>query len=94
MVADSIMGDGHFAGLHRVVAGLLVEGDKALLCHRSADRAWYLDVWDFPGGHIEDGETAPAALVRATRNWGSSFLNPTSLRSLICRNRTSIAAYG
>ena len=36
----------------------------ALLCHRSASRAWYPDVWNFPGGHIEDGETPSAALVR------------------------------
>jgi len=64
MVADLIVGDGQFAGVHRVVAGLLVDGDKALLCHRCADRAWYPDVWDLPGGHIEDGETASAALVR------------------------------
>jgi len=64
MVSDLIMGDGRIAGVHHVVAGLLVEGDKVLLCHRSADRTWYPDVWDFPGGHVEDGETASAALVR------------------------------
>ena len=30
---------------------------QALLCHRSPDRAWYPDVWDLPGGHVEAGET-------------------------------------
>ena len=38
-----------------------------LMCHRRADRAWYADVWDFPGGHLEDGETPHAALRRELR---------------------------
>lgn len=58
------MDDGQITGVHRVVAALLVESGRVLLCHRSASRAWYPNVWDFPGGHIEDGETPSAALVR------------------------------
>jgi 8-oxo-dGTP diphosphatase len=50
--------------MHDVVAGLLVRDGRALLCHRSPDREWYPDVWDLPGGHVEDGETPVAALVR------------------------------
>lgn len=52
---------------HRVVCGVLTRGDRVLMCHRRADRAWYPDVWDFPGGHLEDGETPPAALRRELR---------------------------
>ncbi|WP_353509846.1 NUDIX domain-containing protein [Intrasporangium sp.] len=52
---------------HRVVSGVLTRGDRVLLCHRRADRAWYPDVWDFPGGHLEDGETPHAALRRELR---------------------------
>ena len=52
---------------HRVVAGLLRRGDRVLLCHRSADRTWYPDAWDLPGGHVEDGETPEQALVRELR---------------------------
>jgi mutator protein MutT len=37
------------------------------MCHRSADRRWYPDVWDFPGGHIEAGESSHGALVRELR---------------------------
>jgi mutator protein MutT len=47
-----------------IVAGIVVRDGRVLLCHRSADRAWYPDVWDLPGGHIEPGETPTGALVR------------------------------
>lgn len=52
---------------HRVVSGVLTAAGRVLLCHRRADRAWYPDVWDFPGGHVEDGETLPEALARELR---------------------------
>jgi 8-oxo-dGTP diphosphatase len=50
-----------------VVAGMLVRDGHVLLCHRSADRTWYPDVWDFPGGHVEAGEGYTSALVRELR---------------------------
>jgi mutator protein MutT len=53
--------------MHHVVSGVLVQAGRVLLCHRRADRAWYPDVWDFPGGHIEEGETAESALRRELR---------------------------
>jgi len=52
---------------HVVVCGVLTQGGRVLLCHRRADRAWYADVWDFPGGHVEAGELPFAALVRELR---------------------------
>lgn len=48
----------------KVVGGLLVEGGSILLCHRRPDRSWYPDVWDVPGGHLDEGETLADALVR------------------------------
>jgi 8-oxo-dGTP diphosphatase len=51
-------------GPHHVVAGLLVEAGKVFLCHRSASRRWYPNVWDLPGGHIEGNESPAQALVR------------------------------
>jgi 8-oxo-dGTP pyrophosphatase MutT (NUDIX family) len=35
-----------------------------LLCRRSAHRRWRPGTWDLPGGHVEPGEEATAALVR------------------------------
>ena len=49
---------------HEVVAALLVRDGRVLLCHRSAGRSWYPDVWDLPGGHVEAGETPREALAR------------------------------
>ncbi len=49
---------------HRVVAAVVVADGQVLLCHRRPDLAWYADVWDLPGGHVEQGETAAAALAR------------------------------
>jgi len=55
------------SGEVHVVAGVLVEGDRVLLAHRSPARRWYPDVWDLPGGHIEPHETSRAALERELR---------------------------
>ena len=49
---------------HDVVAALLRRAGRVLLCHRSPDRRWFPDVWDFPGGHVEPDESAEDALAR------------------------------
>jgi 8-oxo-dGTP diphosphatase len=49
---------------HRVVAAALLDGARVLLCHRSPDRRWYPNVWDFPGGHVQRGEHPTEALRR------------------------------
>jgi 8-oxo-dGTP diphosphatase len=48
----------------RIVTAFLRDGNRVLLCHRSAQRRWYPDVWDLPGGHVEAGERPGAALAR------------------------------
>ena len=50
-----------------IVCGLLVRDDTVLMCHRRADREFFPDVWDFPGGHVEEGEAPRAALIRELR---------------------------
>lgn len=47
-----------------IVAGLLVRDGRVLLCHRSAGRQWFPDVWDLPGGHVKRGEPPMKALAR------------------------------
>ena len=54
-------------GRPEIVTAILTSDGRILLCHRSPRRRWFPNVWDLPGGHIEPGETAPAALVRELR---------------------------
>ncbi|WP_232548702.1 NUDIX hydrolase [Propioniciclava soli] len=49
---------------HRVAFCVLVRDDTALLVHRHPDRRWYPDVWDLPGGHLEEGEDPSDAARR------------------------------
>ena len=53
--------------MDRVAAAILRSGDKVLLCHRRADRTWYPDVWDLPGGHVGPEESPREALSRELR---------------------------
>jgi len=50
--------------IHHLVAGILVRDDKILLGKRSPTRAFYPDVWDMFGGHIEKDEQPQHALIR------------------------------
>lgn len=49
-----------------VVAALLWEGDKFLICQRPAHKARGL-LWEFVGGKVEPGETKAQALCRECR---------------------------
>ncbi|MGY1857097.1 NUDIX domain-containing protein [Modestobacter sp. SYSU DS0290] len=53
--------------MHHVVTGALLQDGRVLLTHRSPHRRWYPDVWDLPGGHVDDGETELDALRRELR---------------------------
>ena len=52
---------------HRIVAGMLIRESRVLQCHRSASKNGFPDVWDLPGGHIEEGENPGQALARELR---------------------------
>jgi mutator protein MutT len=49
---------------HRIAVGVLLGPRGVLMCRRVQSARWYPGLWDFPGGHIEDGETAGEALAR------------------------------
>jgi 8-oxo-dGTP pyrophosphatase MutT (NUDIX family) len=49
---------------HEVVAALIVRSGMILLGRRSGTRAFYPDVWDLFGGHVETGEQQPETRVR------------------------------
>ena len=49
-----------------VVAALIWEGDRFLICQRPAHKARGL-LWEFVGGKLEPGETKEAALIRECR---------------------------
>lgn len=49
-----------------VVAALIWDGDRFLICQRPAHKARGL-LWEFVGGKVEPGETKEAALVRECR---------------------------
>ena len=49
-----------------VVAGLVRDGDRFLICQRPAHKARGL-LWEFAGGKVEKGETGEQALRRELR---------------------------
>ena len=49
---------------HEVIAALIILSGRVLLGHRSEKRAFYPDVWDLFGGHIEPGEQQDETLIR------------------------------
>ena len=49
-----------------VVAALIWDGDKFMICQRPVNKARAL-LWEFVGGKVEPGETKEQALVRECR---------------------------
>ena len=49
-----------------VVAALIWQGDKFVICQRPANKARGL-LWEFVGGKVEPGETKEQALIRECR---------------------------
>src|SRR4051794_1560231 len=50
--------------MRNIVNALFVRNGCVLLARRSPKRRIYPDVWSFPGGHVDEGETLAEALIR------------------------------
>jgi len=57
-----------------VVAALIREGGRILICQRPPDKARAL-LWEFPGGKVDPGETGEEALVRECKEELNVILN-------------------
>lgn len=49
-----------------VVAAIIWDGERFMICRRPAHKARGL-MWEFPGGKVEKGETKEQALIRECR---------------------------
>ena len=61
-----------------VVAALIWEGEKFMICQRPAHKARGL-LWEFVGGKVEPGETKPQALIRECREELGITVSPHAL---------------
>ena len=59
-------GGGGNMKITEVVAALIRQGDKFMICQRPAHKARGL-LWEFVGGKVEPGETKEQALIRECR---------------------------
>ena len=61
-----------------VVAALVWDGDKFMICQRPAHKARGL-LWEFVGGKVEQGESKAAALVRECKEELDIIVEPRDI---------------
>lgn len=61
-----------------VVAALIWDNDKFLICQRPANKARAL-LWEFVGGKVESGETKQQALIRECKEELAITIEPLSV---------------
>ena len=76
--------------MHHVACGALVRAGRVLLVHRSPSKSWYPNVWDFPGGHLEPGETSHEALARELREELNVQISPDAVAVRTIRRDTLV----
>lgn len=68
--------------VQRIVAAVLVSGDRVLLVRRGPGRTWYPNLWDLPGGHVEDEETEVEGLARELKEELAVTVSSTTSKAL------------
>ena len=69
------------SNIHFIVRGLLIQGDTVILC-RTKGKQWF----SLPGGHVENGENAAAALERELQEEMDSIKHDTPFFIGVCEN--------
>ncbi|MEN9839300.1 MAG: hypothetical protein RL177_779 [Bacteroidota bacterium] len=82
---------------HRIVVGIVSDGDGKLLISRRPDSAMLGGLWEFPGGKVEAGESDEQALARELREeLGIEIGDATAFHTLnhaYSHFRITLAAY-
>jgi 8-oxo-dGTP diphosphatase len=60
--------------MRNIVNALFLRDGKVLLGRRSTRRSTYPDLWSFPGGHVEHGETLKHSCEKSVRR--SAWFRP------------------
>ena len=72
-----------------VVAALIWDNDKFLICQRPANKARAL-LWEFVGGKVEQGETKEQALIRECKEELNITLNVGEMVMEVCHDYPEI----
>ena len=72
-----------------VVAALIWDKDKFLICQRPANKARAL-LWEFVGGKVENGETKQQALIRECQEELNITLNVGEMVMEVCHDYPEI----
>lgn len=75
-----------------VVAALIWDEDKFLICQRPANKARAL-LWEFVGGKVEEGETKEQALIRECREELAITVEPHEVFMEVTHEYTDITVH-
>lgn len=79
-------------GRIEVVAALIWEGDRFLICRRPANKARGL-LWEFVGGKVEQGETKEQALIRECREELAVTVEPHGIFAQVTHEYTDVTVH-
>ncbi len=75
-----------------VVAALICDGSRFLICQRPAKKARGL-LWEFVGGKVEKGETKEEALIRECKEELDIFVEPEEIFAEVTHEYSDIKVH-